>query len=216
MRLNQPTAGRPNSSGNDLLRLALVATLALLGACGKNAGVGGASGDATPATLAANDLFAKALPLDDAKDFEDAKRGFIAKPSGKILAADGTVLKDFDAYGFLAGKAPDSVNPSLWRHAQLNANVGLFKVMDGVHQLRGFDIANMTLIEGKTGWIVVDPLTAPESASVALAFARKHLGNKPVSAIIFSHAHVDHFGGVLGGSQAAHRRAPRLHGRGHE
>ena len=211
MRLNQPAAGRPSSWGNDLLRLALVATLALLGACGKKAGVGGASGDATPATLAANDLFAKALPLDDAKDFEDAKRGFIAKPGGKILAADGSVLKDFDAYGFLAGKAADSVNPSLWRHAQLNANFGLFKVMDGVHQLRGFDIANMTLIEGRTGWIVVDPLTAPESASLALAFARQHLGNKPVSAIIFSHAHVDHFGGVLGvtsAREAADRKLP--------
>ena len=158
---------------------ALVATLALMGGCGKNAGVGGAAGDATPATAAANAAFAKALPLDDPKDFDDAKRGFIARPSGKILAADGSVLKDFDAYAFLAGKAADTVNPSLWRHAQLNANVGLFKVMDGVYQLRGFDIANMTLIDGKTGWIVVDPLTAPESSSAALAFARQHLGNKP-------------------------------------
>jgi alkyl sulfatase BDS1-like metallo-beta-lactamase superfamily hydrolase len=176
----------------------MTAPLILMAGCGKNTGVGGAAGDATPTTLAAHAAMAKALALDDRKDFDDAKRGFIAKPSGKILGADGSVLKDFEAYGFLAGKAADTVNPSLWRHAQLNANFGLFKVMDGVYQLRGFDIANMTLIEGKTGWIVVDPLTAPESSSVALAFARQQLGNKPVSAIIFTHAHVDHFGGVLG------------------
>jgi alkyl sulfatase BDS1-like metallo-beta-lactamase superfamily hydrolase len=135
----------------------------------------------------------------------------MAKPSGKILAADGTVLKDFDAYAFLAGKAPDTVNPSLWRHAQLNANFGLFKVMDGVYQLRGFDIANMTLIDGKTGWILVDPLSAPESARVALAFARQHLGDKAISAIVFTHAHIDHFGGVLGvtsAQEAADRKLP--------
>jgi alkyl sulfatase BDS1-like metallo-beta-lactamase superfamily hydrolase len=145
-----------------------------------------------------NAQFAKDLKLDDPQDFEDAKRGFIAKPSGKILAPDGSVLKDFEAYNFLDGKAADTVNPSLWRHAQLNANYGLFKVSDGVYQLRGFDIANMTIIEGKTGWILVDPLTAPETSSAALAFARQHLGNKPVSAVVLTHAHADHFGGVLG------------------
>ena len=123
----------------------------LLVGCGKNTdGVSGLSADATAATMRANAQFAQELTLDDPVDFEDAKRGFIAKPTGKILAADGTVLKDFDVYTFLAGKAADTVNPSLWRHAQLNANIGLFKVMEGVYQLRGFDIANMTLIEGKT------------------------------------------------------------------
>jgi alkyl sulfatase BDS1-like metallo-beta-lactamase superfamily hydrolase len=170
----------------------------VLAGCGKNAGVGGAAGDATPTTLAANAEFAKELKLDDPQDFEDAKRGFIAKPSGKIVAADGTVLKDFDAYQFLEGAAPDTVNPSLWRHARLNANVGLYKVMDGVYQLRGFDIANLTLIEGKTGWIVVDPLTTRESAKFAMDFAQQHLGKKPVSGMVFTHAHVDHFGGALG------------------
>ncbi len=211
MRPNQTAPGLSIPRRRAASCWVLVAAAALLSSCGKNSGVGGAAGDATPATLAANAVFAKALPLDDPKDFEDAKRGFIAKPSGKISAADGTVLKDFDAYGFLAGKAADTVNPSLWRHAQLNANFGLFKVMDGVYQLRGFDIANMTLIEGKTGWIVVDPLTAPESSSVALAFARQHLGNKSISAIIFTHAHVDHFGGVLGvttAKEAADRKLP--------
>ena len=181
--------------------LALALTIALLAlgtGCGKTTGVGGAAGDATPETLKVNAQFAKTLKLDDPQDFEDAKRGFIAKPTGKISLSDGTVLRDFEAYKFLDGKAPDTVNPSLWRHAQLNANIGLFKVTDGVYQLRGFDIANMTLIEGKTGWIVVDPLTARETSGAALAFARQHLGNKPVSAIVMTHAHADHFGGVLG------------------
>ena len=189
----------------------LAAVLALASGCSKTSGVGGTSGDATPETLKVNAEFAKNLNLGDQQDFENAKRGFIAKPTGRITMADGTVLKDFDAYNFLDGKAADTVNPSLWRHAQLNANIGLFKVTDGVYQLRGFDIANMTLIEGKTGWIVVDPLTAPETSSAALAFARQHLGDKPVSAVVLTHAHADHFGGVLGvltPDEVAQRKIP--------
>ena len=188
-----------------------VACLLVIAGCGKNTGVGGTAGDASPTTLAANAEFAKKLNLGDPQDFDNAKRGFIAKPTGKIVQPDGTVLKDFDAYGFLDGKAADTVNPSLWRHAQLNANIGLYKVIDGVYQLRGFDIANMTLIEGKTGWILVDPLTARESSKAALEFARKHLGNKPVSAIIFTHAHADHYGGILGVTtpeEVAQRKIP--------
>lgn len=189
----------------------LAACALLASGCGQQTGIGGAIGDATPTTLAANAEFANNLNLGDRQDFEDAQRGFIAKPAGKIVQANGTVLKDFDAYRFLDGKAADTVNPSLWRHAQLNANVGLYKVIDGVYQLRGFDIANMTLIEGKTGWIVVDPLTARESSKVALEFARKHLGNKPVSAIILTHAHADHYGGILGittPEEVAQRKIP--------
>ena len=194
------------------LNIALMAAIITLATgCSKTSGIGGTAGDATPETLKVNAQFAKDLKLDDPQDFEDAKRGFMAKPAGKILASDGTVLKDFDAYNFLEGKAADTVNPSLWRHAQLNANYGLFKVMDGVYQLRGFDIANMTIIEGKTGWILVDPLTAPETSSAALAFARQHLGNKPVSAVVLTHAHADHFGGVLGvvtPKEVAERKIP--------
>ena len=194
------------------LNIVLAAALITLASgCSKTSGVGGTAGDATPETQKVNAQFAKDLKLDDPQDFEDAKRGFIAKPSGKILAPDGSVLKDFDAYNFLDGKAADTVNPSLWRHAQLNANYGLFKVTDGVYQLRGFDIANMTIIEGKTGWILVDPLTAPETSSAALAFARQHLGNKPVSAVVLTHAHADHFGGVLGvvtPKEVAERKIP--------
>jgi alkyl sulfatase BDS1-like metallo-beta-lactamase superfamily hydrolase len=179
------------------LALALI-TLALICSCGKEKEIRGASGNATPATIAANQAMAKTLDFTDQKDFTDAKRGLIAKPSGQIRMADGTVLIDFDNFKFLTGDPPPTVNPSLWRHAKLNAEFGLFKVTDGIYQLRGFDIANMTLIEGKTGWIVVDTLTCREAAAYAFAFAKKYLGEKPVSAIIITHSHVDHFGGVLG------------------
>ncbi len=192
--------------------VALLATTALLASCGKSPGVGGAAGDAMAATVKANEQVTQELKLDDPQDFEDAKRGLVAKPEGKILAADGTtVLIDFDAYKFVDGKAPPTVNPSLWRHAVLNAQTGLFKVTDGIWQVRGFDIANMTLVQGKTGFIVIDTLTARESAAAALAFARKHLGDKPVTAIVFTHSHADHFGGALGvatAKEVAERKIP--------
>jgi alkyl sulfatase BDS1-like metallo-beta-lactamase superfamily hydrolase len=196
-----------------LVQLCTAAALAAaLVGCGRNnSGTGGVAGDAAPATVKVNEQFAQAINLEDAQDFEDAKRGLVARPEGKIVAADGTVLIDFDAFKFVDGAAPPTVNPSLWRHAKLNAQAGLFKVVDGVYQLRGFDIGNMTLIEGKTGWIVVDTLTAKESATAAMAFARKHLGDKPVSAVIFSHSHADHFGGVLGvitPEEVARRKVP--------
>jgi alkyl sulfatase BDS1-like metallo-beta-lactamase superfamily hydrolase len=187
------------------------ALLVLLAGCGKNAAIGGAAGEATAATMKANEQFAQELKLDDQQDFEDAKRGLIARPEGKILGAGGEVLTDFDAFKFVEGKAPPTVNPSLWRHAVLNAQIGLFKVTDGIYQVRGFDIANMTLVEGKTGWIVVDTLTCRESAAAALAFARKHLGDKPVSAVVFTHSHADHFGGALGvvsAREVAERKIP--------
>ncbi|MBV8664894.1 MAG: MBL fold metallo-hydrolase [Burkholderiaceae bacterium] len=189
----------------------LAAILALAGGCSKNNGVGGAASDAAQATIKANQEMAQSLKLDDQQDFEDAKHGFIARPEGKILAEDGSVLVDFDEYKFEQGPAPATVNPSLWRHAVLNAQIGLFKVTDGIYQLRGFDIANMTLIEGKSGWIVVDPLTCKETSAAAIAFARKNLGDKPVSAVIFTHSHADHFGGVLGilpAKEAAERHVP--------
>ena len=193
------------------LNLAICIALITLAGCSKNSGVGGTASDATPTTLTANAQFAKDLKLDDPQDFEDAKRGFIAKPTGKLLATNGSVLYDYDAYQFIKGQSPDTVNPSLWRHARLNAEIGLFKVTDGIYQLRGFDVANITLIEGKTGWIVVDALTSRESAAAAMAFARQHLGNKPVTALVFSHSHIDHFGGALGvltPQEVAERKVP--------
>ncbi|MFG6489033.1 alkyl/aryl-sulfatase [Roseateles sp. BYS78W] len=132
----------------------------------------------------------------------EAKRGFIARPSGQIKAADGNVVWDFADYTFIDGDAPATVNPSLWRHAKLNNEIGLFKVTEGpaggIWQLRGFDLANLTLVDGKTGWIVIDTLSSRETAAAAMAFARQYLGDKPVSAVVFTHSHADHFGGALG------------------
>lgn len=181
-----------------LTALAVVTAALVLAGCGRSGDQPAPSGDATATTAQANAAFANSLPLADKQGFEDAGRGLIARPEGKILAADGSVITDFDAFKFVDGAAPPTVNPSLWRQARLNAQAGLFKVVNGVYQLRGFDIGNMTLIEGKTGWIVVDVLTCRETAAAALAFARKNLGDKPVTALLFSHSHVDHFGGALG------------------
>ena len=181
---------------SNIVHLACLASVVLVTlGCGRHARPGDGPSEAT---LKANAQFSQRLNLDDPKDFEDASRGLIARPSGQLRAADGRVLEDFDALQFEDGPAPPTVNPSLWRHAKLDAKIGLFRVTDGVYQLRGFDIANMTLIEGRTGWIVVDPLTCRESASAALAFAHQHLGERLVSAVVFTHSHMDHFGGIFG------------------
>jgi len=150
-------------------------------------------------TTALNASVGGSLPLADQQDFEDAKRGLIASdPELLVAGPEGNAIWDMPSYAFIDGDAPASVNPSLWRQARLNNIHGLFEVTKGVYQLRGYDLANMSLIEGETGWIVVDPLTARETAAKAMAFAREHLGDKAVSAVIFSHSHIDHFGGVLG------------------
>jgi alkyl sulfatase BDS1-like metallo-beta-lactamase superfamily hydrolase len=141
---------------------------------------------------------ASAADLSDPAAMADARRGFIAAPKGQVLDDAGGVVWDHDAFDFVRGPAPPTVHPSLWRQALLDHNKGLFKVRDGIWQLRGFDLANITLIQGRTGWIVVDALTSRETAAAALAFARQHLGPQAVSALIYTHSHVDHFGGALG------------------
>jgi len=181
----------------------MAATLAMLAACAKvpDAPVepGKASGAATRHTVAANAAVASALPLGEMQDFEDAQRGFIATDAPlKVAASDGTTAWDFESYAFVTGDAPPTVNPSLWRQAKLNGRPGLYEVVPGIHQVRSYDLSNMTLIEGRTGWIVVDPLTVQETAAAALALARRHLGERSVSAVIFTHSHVDHFGGIEG------------------
>lgn len=141
-----------------------------------------------------------ALPLDDETDFHDADRGFIAALSPCVIrAADGRVVWDNDAYFFLGGTAPASVHPSLWRQSTLAAKQGLYEVVSGIYQVRGFDISNITFVEGDTGIIVIDPLVSTEVAAAALALYREHRGgDRPVVAVIYTHSHVDHFGGVLG------------------
>jgi alkyl sulfatase BDS1-like metallo-beta-lactamase superfamily hydrolase len=157
--------------------------------------------DATEHTRGALAAFAATLPADDGSDFELARRGFIdTLPDARIESALGRgVVWDLAPYAFENDPAaPPTVNPSLWRQARLNLNHGLFKVTDRVYQVRGFDISNITFIEGETGFVVIDPLTTAEPAAAALALMRKHRGEKPVSAVIYTHSHVDHYGGVLG------------------
>jgi alkyl sulfatase BDS1-like metallo-beta-lactamase superfamily hydrolase len=141
----------------------------------------------------------RALPFDDTADFDDTSRGLIAELTpNSITAADGTVVWDNDSYSFLAGGAPDTVHPSLWRQSQLVARAGLFEVVEGIYQLRGLDLSNMTIVEGDTGIIVIDPLISRETAAAAIALYRAHRGDRRVVAVIHTHSHIDHFGGVLG------------------
>ncbi|TDD43474.1 alkyl/aryl-sulfatase [Saccharopolyspora elongata] len=139
------------------------------------------------------------LPFSDRADFDDADRGFIAalKP-GAVQDDEGRVVWDADAYGFLDGDCPATVDPSLWRQSQLCARQGLYEVVPGIYQVRGLDLSNMTLVEGERGVIVIDPLVSVETAAAALALYRRHRGDRPVTAVIYTHSHVDHFGGVEG------------------
>lgn len=140
------------------------------------------------------------LPLHDDRAFEDARRGLVAPlPEEGVLRPNGRPVWNLQAYGFLAqAQSPDSVHPGLWRHARLNMVTGLFKVCERVYQVRGMDLANMTLIEGDTGLIVIDPLTSTQVASAALALYHQHRPERPVVAVVYTHSHVDHFGGVRG------------------
>lgn len=156
-------------------------------------------GVATAATEAANAAVAERLPLTDPQDFEDARRGLVAQlDDPKILNPDGSVAWDASRFDFLEAPAPATVNPSLWRQGQLNSLHGLFEVVPGIWQFRGYDLAVMTLIAGDSGWIVVDPLTTAAPVRAGLALANRELGERPVTGIIFTHSHGDHFGGVRG------------------
>ena len=143
---------------------------------------------------------AYALPFDDTTDFHNADRGFIAGLSPCVVkAADGRVVWDNDVYSFLDGPAPATVHPSLWRQSSLAAKQGLYEVVPGIYQVRGLDISNVTFVEGDSGIIVIDPLISTEVAAAALALYRTHRGgDRPVVAVIYTHSHLDHFGGVLG------------------
>ncbi|MEZ5469698.1 MAG: alkyl sulfatase dimerization domain-containing protein [Lysobacterales bacterium] len=183
----------------------------LLAACSTSENPDPRAGDASQRVARANAEVAAALDLSDPPSFADAERGFIAAPVGQVKNEAGDVIWDYDAFAFVQGQAPATVNPSLWRQALLNNHIGLYQVSERIWQLRGFDLANITLIEGDTGWIVVDTATARETATAAMAFARQHLGDKPVSAVVFTHSHADHFGGALGvisAEEAAARQVP--------
>ncbi len=157
---------------------------------------------ATEATKAANRALQQYLNFSDREDFDNATRGFIGKPEVlTIKDAKGNVVWDLEKYkAFISTDkpAPDTVNPSLWRNAQLNMHYGLFKVHDRIFQVRGYDLSNITFVKGDSGWIVFDPLISAETAKAAYELVTQHLGQRPVVAVVYSHSHVDHYGGVRG------------------
>jgi alkyl sulfatase BDS1-like metallo-beta-lactamase superfamily hydrolase len=156
--------------------------------------------DASASVVAAQTAMLNALPFSDTRDFDDAARGFMGTiDNARIASPQGRVIWSLEPYAFLAEEeAPPTVNPSLWRQSRLNMNHGLFEVVPGVYQVRGFDIANMTLVEGDTGVIVVDTLTSIEGAQAAMELYFQHRGKRKVSAVIFTHTHTDHYGGACG------------------
>ncbi|WP_316176713.1 MULTISPECIES: alkyl/aryl-sulfatase [unclassified Bradyrhizobium] len=156
--------------------------------------------EASAAVSAAQQALLEALPFGDTADFDDAARGFLGTiDQAKVATAQGRTVWSLAPYGFLdAEQAPPTVNPSLWRQAKLNMHHGLFEVVPGVYQVRGLDIANMTLIEGDSGVIVVDTLTSIEGAQAALELYYQHRGVRPVTAVMFTHTHTDHWGGARG------------------
>jgi len=156
--------------------------------------------DASASVVVQHAAMLKALPFSDTADFDDAARGFLGSiDNAKITSAQGRSVWSLEPYGFLSdAEAPATVNPSLWRQSRLNMNHGLFEVVPGVYQVRGLDIANMTLIEGDAGVIVVDTLTSIEGARAAMALYFRHRGQRPVVAVIFTHTHTDHWGGARG------------------
>ena len=155
---------------------------------------------ATANTERANAAVRQAMTMNDNQDFEDATRGLMAQLKDPIVkAADGRVVWNTQRYEFVKGDPPATVNPSLWREQKLNTAAGLFKVVDGVYQIRGYDMANMTLVEGASGWIVIDTLFTEDVARAGLKLAMETLkSSKPVVAVIYTHSHIDHFGGVRG------------------
>jgi len=180
--------------------IALVAATAAAGGCATSTAPNLTAKAAEPATVAAQQTAQQSLPFANRQDFEDARRGFIATiPNAEVKTPDGRVVWSLAGYKFLeSDRVPATVNPSLWRQAQLNQNHGLFKVTDRVYQVRSFDVSNMTIIEGDTGLIVIDPLISTEVAKAALDLYWQHRPKKPVVAVMYTHSHADHFGGVRG------------------
>ncbi|MEY5152600.1 MAG: hypothetical protein RLZZ551_1149, partial [Actinomycetota bacterium] len=156
---------------------------------------------AKDATQHTQKLNAQVVVPNNQDDFDNAQRGFIAQwPGGRVEDAKGRMVYDISRYEFIAqgSPSPSTVNPSLWRQAQLNVIHGLFEVAPNVWQVRGYDLSNITFIAGDTGWVVIDPLTNENTARISLELANQHLGARPVTAVIYTHSHADHFGGVLG------------------
>lgn len=156
--------------------------------------------DATEATRRAQAAARAALPRESGEDSTDVRRGFIATLDQPVIRNDaGAAVWSLGHPDTEGGRtSPDTVHPGLWRQAGLNAVHGLFRVIEGVYQVRGFDLANVTFLAGHAGYVVVDPLTSAETARAALELVRKHLGARPVTGVVYTHSHVDHYGGIRG------------------
>lgn len=167
--------------------------------------------EAGPTTTGRHAAAVAGLPWDDRRAFEDVRRGRIASIEPPVIRdSTGRVVFDLTTYDFVDGEAPATVHPSLWRIARLHRNHGLFEVTEGVYQVRGYDAANMTVVAGERGYVVIDPLTCVESSAAALDLVRRHLGDRPVTAVVHTHCHIDHFGGVKGVVDEADVRAGRV------
>lgn len=160
---------------------------------------------ATEATREAQARVRAMLDFSDRQSCEDAMRGFIAPlpDKGRIADKDGRVVWNLEPYAFLKADispedVPDTVNPSLWRQSRLVMCDGLYRVTDRLYQIRNADLANMTIIEGDSGIIIADPLMSAETSRAALELYYRHRGRRPIRAVIVSHSHVDHYGGILG------------------
>lgn len=164
-----------------------------------SAGAFAADAEATAFTKAAMSEAAARVQADDRQDFADADRGYVGTLADPVIrTATGDALYDLRSYDFLKNQAPATANPSLWRQAQILTKHGLYKVADGIWQVRGFDVSIVSFIDAGSGWLVVDPLTSVEAARAAMQLVTEQLGQKPVIAVIYSHSHGDHYGGVLG------------------
>lgn len=175
------------------------------------AGVARAGDPASVITVERQKAFAASLPVEDRQDFDFADKGFMGSRVDPLIKRDdGQPAWNLAAYDFLKAEAPATVNPSLWRQARLLSKHGLFQVSDRVYQVRGFDISNITFVRGDTGWIVIDPLTMKETAKAALDLVNDKLGKLPVKAVVYTHSHSDHFGGVRGVVDEADVKAGRV------
>ena len=157
--------------------------------------------DATEKTIEVNSAFYSLLDFEDTSEYENATKGLIAAPEVlELKDAEGNVIWSQEAYAFVDDyeKAPDTVNPSLWENTKNNHVYGLFEVVEGIYQVRGYDMANLTVIAGETGWILFDPLMSVECSAAAMQLINENLGERPIKAIIISHPHVDHYGGIEG------------------
>ncbi|MBR2699878.1 MAG: MBL fold metallo-hydrolase [Clostridia bacterium] len=182
-----------------LVAVLLLSTCGLTEASAHDLGLNADTKEATQYTIDANNQVYALLDFEDERELENAQRGLITAPESLVIKNDtGKIVWSQDAYACLSEEAPATANPSLWRNAQLNHIYGLFEVVDGIYQVRGYDMSNITFIKGDTGWIVYDPLMTVECARAAYALVKENLGDYPIKAVMYSHSHVDHFGGVAG------------------